>query len=94
MTKVVINTCFGGFNLSELARVVIATRKSVPVESITPWDIRRDDADLVAAVEGLGDKAGGDYTSLKVVEIPDDIVWFVKEYDGMEHIAEAHRTWS
>jgi hypothetical protein len=28
-----------------------------------------------------------------VVEIPDDVNWQVEEYDGMEHIAEKHRTW-
>lgn len=94
MTKVVINTCYGGFNISQLARVVIAERKGVPVDTITHWDIRRDDADLVVAVEGLGEKAGGDYSALKVVEIPDDVKWQIEEYDGMEHIAEVHRTWS
>ena len=94
MTKVVINTCFGGFGLSKLAEATIAERKGIKVEDVHYYDLERDDADLVAVVEGLGEKANGDYASLKVVEIPDNIVWFVEEYDGSEHIAEAHRTWS
>jgi len=27
------------------------------------------------------------------VEVPDDVDWYVEEYDGLEHIAERHRTW-
>jgi hypothetical protein len=53
----------------------------------------RADEDLVAVVETLGGAANGSCANLKVVEIPDGIEWFVNEYDGMEHIAEAHRTW-
>ena len=57
-------------------------------------NISRDDQDLVAVVEELGDKANGDCGKLKVVEIPDGIEWTIDEYDGIEHIAESHRTWS
>ena len=27
------------------------------------------------------------------VSIPDDVEWQIEEYDGMEWVAEAHRTW-
>lgn len=53
----------------------------------------RDDPDLVAAVEALGDEANGSHARLQIVEIPDDVAWTVEEYDGNEHIAEEHRTW-
>jgi hypothetical protein len=57
-------------------------------------DLSRDDPILVEIVETLKPKkASGQYASLKVVEIPGDVVWEIKEYDGMEHIAEVHRTW-
>ena len=56
-------------------------------------DIPRDDAWLVRVVEELGEEANGRYAHLKVVEIPDDVEWEIEEYDGMEHISEAHRTW-
>lgn len=56
--------------------------------------IPRDDPDLVAVVEELGEKASGRCASLQVVVIPADVKWRVEEYDGNEHIAEEHRTWS
>lgn len=58
-----------------------------------PRDVDRDDPDLVAVVEELGsDKASGQFANLTVKEIPDDIDWHIDEYDGMETIREAHRT--
>jgi hypothetical protein len=54
----------------------------------------RSDPALVQTVEELGALASGQYAELKVVEIPDGVNWYVDEYDGREHIAEAHRTWS
>jgi hypothetical protein len=92
--KVVINTCFGGFGLSDLATVAIAERKRIKVDDLHVYDLARDDYDLVAVVEGLGEKANDTYSALKVVEIPADVQWDIAEYDGLEHIAERHRTWS
>ncbi len=54
----------------------------------------RSDTDLVAIVEEMGTLANGQFASLKVVEIPDDVSWHISEYDGIEHVAENHRTWS
>jgi len=31
---------------------------------------------------------------LKIVDIPDGVEWEIEEYDGMEWVAEKHRTWS
>lgn len=57
-------------------------------------DIERNDPVLVEIVENLKTKkAGNRFASLKVVEIPDNVEWEIKEYDGMEWIAEVHRTW-
>lgn len=55
--------------------------------------ICRDDPMLVQVVEELGDAANGRYSKLKVVEIPDDIEWIIDDYDGVEWVAERHRTW-
>lgn len=49
---------------------------------------------LVECAEKLGRKAGGSCARLEVVEIPDDVDYEIGEYDGMEHIAERHRTWA
>jgi len=56
-------------------------------------EIIRNDPVLVEIVERLGSEANGRYSDLKIVEIPDDVDWEIMEYDGMEHIAEKHRTW-
>lgn len=53
----------------------------------------RTDPLLVEAVEVLGEKANGPHASLKVLEIPDDIDWYIHDYDGMESIHENHRSW-
>jgi hypothetical protein len=53
----------------------------------------RSDSDLVAVVEEMGKLANSEYSELKVVEIPDGVEWHISEYDGLEHIAEDHRTW-
>lgn len=55
--------------------------------------INRDDPDLVAVIEELSDEVSGRFANLQVVEIPDDVLWQIEEYDGMEWIAEQHRTW-
>lgn len=57
-------------------------------------DERRDWPLLVQCVEELGDKAAGRSATLKIVDIPDDVEYIIEEYDGLEHIAEKHRTWS
>jgi hypothetical protein len=56
-------------------------------------DVGRGDQFLVQAVEELGDNANGDFARLKIVEIPDDVSWEIDEYDGLEWVAETHRTW-
>lgn len=52
---------------------------------------------LLKVVEELGDKAGGEYGLLKIVEIPFDTIegWHIcgPECGGGEYICEDHRTW-
>ena len=62
-------------------------------QTVCPREIERHDPVLVQVVEEMGSKADGDHAQLAVVEIPDDVNYIIEEYDGMEHIAEAHRTW-
>jgi len=35
----------------------------------------------------------GDHAQLYVVEVPDDVEWYIHDYDGIEHVAEKHRIW-
>jgi hypothetical protein len=62
-----------------------------------PWhdkDIERDDPVLVSLVRELGRASWGEHAKLKIVRIPSDIDWQIAEYDGMEWVAERHRTWN
>jgi hypothetical protein len=141
--KVVINTCYGGFGLSDNAfrrylelkgiefyewkdgRETYFCKVSKPEydeqhkkmlglsgKDYNKWNtytleqkrafsdlmfeyrtIDRADLALVQVVEELGMLANGEYASLSIVEVPDDVRWTIQEYDGIEHIAEVHRAW-
>ena len=91
--KVVINRCFGGFGLSDAALDEYKSRRDITDPDFYYYDIPRDCPVLVSMVEEQGTAINGTYSDLKVVEIPDGINWYVDEYDGMENIAERHRTW-
>jgi len=115
--KVVINSCFGGFGLSDAAFEELLNRKGVAWEKVkTKYELdayykaghleeedhylsysqfteNRADPDLVAVVEQFGKDVNTPYSSIKIVEVPDDVKWYIHEYDGLEHVAEVHRTW-
>jgi len=54
----------------------------------------RQNPDLIDCVKALGEDVNTRTSSLKVVEIPDGVEFTIEEYDGNEHIAEKHETWS
>lgn len=91
--KIVINTDFGGFSLSDKAETMYKAAKGIADADFYYWEIARDDPTLIEIVETLGTEAEGKYANLKIVEVPDDVEWHIYEYDGLEHIAENHRTW-
>lgn len=103
MTKIVINTCYGGFGLSKEALDHMRAHGSPIVfkeyglgdrHYYGHSDLSRADPFLVAAVEALGIAAAGPYSDLKVVEIPSDVEWQIEDYDGVEWVSEKHRVWS
>lgn len=67
--------------------------KTYAEETFFHRDVSRDDPNLVAVVQELGSAANGKFAALEIIEIPDDVDWEVQEYDGLEWIAEKHRTW-
>lgn len=136
--KIVVNRCYGGFELSDKAIEMIMNRKGLDcfryentkyvngrdeyvrrkefdrnsffafyqtkdlgervdrLPKETAWvyyNLDRDDADLIAVVEELGEAADGRFAELEVVEIPDDVKWEIDDYDGIETIHEVHRSW-
>ena len=88
--KIVINTCYGGFSLSQAGLERYKALTGLVPDSYGR-DLERDDPVLVRVVEEGG--ASGGISSLKVIEIPEGVKWKIQEYDGAEWVAEAHRTW-
>ena len=93
MTKVVINRCHGGFGLSASAESKYRDLAGITDPVFYSREIPRDDEHLIAVVELMGSAAYGGYAELKIVDVPDDVNWYVEEYDGREWVAERHQTW-
>jgi hypothetical protein len=93
--RVVINTCHGGFSLSDRAwqRYCELAGWDHTDENLHAGMIARDDVNLVTVIDELGITANGDFAELAIVEIPWTVDWVLQEYDGKEWIAERHRTW-
>lgn len=115
--KIVINRCYGGFGLSDMAFEKLLNRKGILFEiedrngSNHYYDAGhlgdgkhflydrefvsdRSDADLVAVVEELGKESNAYCALLAIANVPDDVDWYIEEHDGMEWVAETHRTWT
>jgi len=95
--KAVINTCYGGFRLSERACKKLKSLMSVvelvdnnindlsDINNYFQYKARRTDERLVQVVEELGTDANTGFSFLEVVEIPDDYTDMkIVEYDGDE----------
>jgi hypothetical protein len=114
--KLVINSYFGGFGLSDKAIELFFQKKGWYLikklmyedsevhynywkdvqDNDHYWsdrNIDRDDPDLIDLVETLGEEASGEFSTLKVIEIPDDIEWELYDSSGKESVHEEHRIW-
>jgi hypothetical protein len=91
---VVINTCYGGFGLSDRAKNEYMALAGLTEKDFYDRDLPRDDPYLVKVVKELGMAANGKFANLKIVEVPGNVKWHIGEYDGNEWVAEDHRTWS
>ena len=91
--KVVVNSCFGGFGITDAALDEYKSRKDITDPDFWYYDIPRNCPVLVSIVEEQGVAINTSYSDLRIVEIPDDVDWYIEEYDGREHVAERHRTW-
>ncbi len=48
---------------------------------------------LIQVIEELGQEANGFGSSIKIVEVPDDVDFYIGGDGGIEHVAEKHRCW-
>jgi len=108
--KVVLNSCYGGFGLSKAAIQMLIDKHGLDIDSDYGYvdnkdfgidddnmDAYRMDKRLVSVVKKLGvKKASGQYASLRIVDVPDDVVdvhgWHISDYDGIDSIHQSH--WS
>ena len=89
MMKVVINTCYGGFGLSDLAK----EKLPIGFDEYCLTVKERSHPSLIKVVEELGEAANGLCADLQVIEVDEDAINpRIENYDGMEWVAEG-RTW-
>lgn len=82
--KLLINTCFGGFEFSEEFEQFLES-------AISTNDWSRSNQDLIQKAEEFGlERASGPCANLEIVEVPDGCCYSIEEYDGKEYIKE---TW-
>ena len=94
MTKIVINTCYGGFSLSPEAVLLAQSYadKNSKWHEVSPaygylYDVPRHDPILIRVVEELGvEKASGKVASLEIVDIGNIKNYTIYEYDGLESL--------
>lgn len=137
--KIILNKCYGGFNVSDEAHELYAKKKGITLyryydiyeryiltktkrkdsglftyyftKDYGEWvketemddndwetyfhlnDEHRTDPTLIEVVEELGEKASGNYSKLKVVEIPDGMDYVIDDYDGFETLHEDVKVW-
>lgn len=93
--KVVINTCYGGYNLSEKAYKFLGLDYGDNQSGYGhAYYYDRNNPDLIRCVEELGADACGHSCKLQIIDIPDDVVFKVVDYDdGLEQVEEVHRIW-
>lgn len=92
--KIVINRCYGGFNLSEEALDYMGIPYKVDFGFAFPANYGwlgslecRTNSKLIEFIEKSGsERASGRCSKLVVEEIPQGTLFRIEEYDGMESI--------
>ena len=84
MTKIVYNSCHGGFGLS--LEAVIRYREITGAKEFYDRAIERNDPALIQVVEELGGKANGSCADLRIAEVPAGTRYRIDEYDGLESV--------
>lgn len=80
----VINTCYGGFGLSQKAKILMG-------ENFNEYKIIRNDKKLVEVVRKLGIEASGKHAQLVAIKLKPATTYVIYEFDGMEVLAEDHK---
>lgn len=89
--QIAVNSCFGGFSLSDKAVQLCAERGLIT--STYPGEDVRSNPILIGVIEELRDGADGAFAAIRIVDVPDDVQWQIGECDGQEWVEEKHRQW-
>ena len=85
-----INTCHGGFSVSDEAKRIYCERK--PGKCPTRYEFERDDLVMVQIVKELGPAANGYFSKIELHSVSDKFAkhYEIVEYDGSEHVEIKH----
>lgn len=92
--KIAYNASYGGFSLSNVAMARVRELGMELDEFEHSFSSLRSHPILISVIEEMGGRANGVGADIQIVDIPDDVQWTIQEYDGLEWVAEKHRTWS
>lgn len=85
--KIVINDCYGSFDLSEFGWNELPKEKRDKFKYSYDAKWYRADKYLISILEKYGsDKISGDYSHLCIIEIPSGTAYRICEYDGAEYV--------
>lgn len=87
MTKVVYNSCYGGFSFSTEACKRLIELGVQGADKDGSREVSRHDPLVIQVVEELGEKASGSFASLSVKSIQSSR-YRIYEYDGLENVQE------
>lgn len=102
MPQVIINKSYGALHFNDEVIALYKKRNPHNIVDLTDHDLLRQNVFVIGIVKEIGVmNSAGEYINvhetpgrpIKIVDIPDDVEWELCEYDGIEHIAEKHRTW-
>ena len=90
--KVVINSDYGGFGLSDIAISLLEKSGCYAIDGIRRINEyydnshTRDSELLVKVVDELGEAANSHFSKLQIKEVPDEYDFVIDNYDGLEKI--------
>ena len=99
MVRIVYNTCYGGYILSDKAikRYWEIKGEPNPEDWLKRKVFERHDPILLQVIDeiGLAEAAGSRYAELAIVELPRGTKYYINEYDGLENVmTEENIKWS
>lgn len=84
--KVAYNTCYGGFSLSEKAKMLYRELTGMKEDDyLDVHDIPRHDPVLISVIETLGSEANGPYARIEIRPI-NTSAYRISDYDGIERV--------